>query len=199
VSGPGVGGPRVGGPGVGGPGGLGGPPASAAARWEVADPDAMARLGERLAGVLRAGDLVLLTGPLGAGKTTLAAGIGRGLGVRGRVTSPTFVIAREHPPLGGGPPLVHVDAYRLGGVEEVEGLDLESSLDEAVTLVEWGTGLVEDLVSDRLEVVITRSEGLDATGDLDGAAPRVVTATGHGRRWDGVDLQPLAGAAGTGP
>ena len=166
---------------------------SATVRLVAPDPPAAADLGERLAGLLRAGDLVLLTGPLGAGKTTLAAGIGRGLGVRGRVTSPTFVIAREHPSLGDGPALVHVDAYRLGGVDEVEGLDLESSLDEVVTLVEWGTGLVEDLAGDRLEVVISRPEGVaDGQTDLDGDAPREIAITGFGNRWDAVDLGALA-------
>jgi len=158
------------------------------ATWAVPGADDMAALGERLALLLRAGDLVLLTGPLGAGKTTLAAGIGRGLGVRGRVTSPTFVIAREHPSLAGGPPLVHVDAYRLGGVDEVEGLDLEASLEEAVTLVEWGTGLVEGLADDRLEVVISRPEGAAGADRLDGDAPREVVVTGVGNRWDGIDL-----------
>ncbi len=159
------------------------------ASWSVPGADDMGALGERLALLLRAGDVVLLSGPLGAGKTTLAAGIGRGLGVRGRVTSPTFVIAREHPSLADGPPLVHVDAYRLGGLDEVDGLDLEASLDEAVTLVEWGTGLVEGLAADRLEVVISRPEGTDgATDDLDGDAPREVVVTGIGNRWTGTDL-----------
>lgn len=164
---------------------------SGATTWSVPGADDMGALGERLAHLLRAGDVVLLSGPLGAGKTTLAAGIGRGLGVRGRVTSPTFVIAREHPSLAGGPPLVHVDAYRLSGLDEVDGLDLEASLDEAVTLVEWGTGLVEGLWTDRLEAVISRPEGTDGAGgadDLDGDAPRQVAVTGIGKRWDGIDL-----------
>jgi tRNA threonylcarbamoyladenosine biosynthesis protein TsaE len=119
--------------------------------------------GRALAGVLRAGDLVLLTGPLGAGKTVLAQGLGAGLGVRGAVTSPTFVIARVHrpdPALGGRVPLVHVDAYRLGGVSdpraEVDDLDLDATVDEAVTVVEWGEGLVEQLNDEHLEVRIDR-------------------------------------------
>ena len=87
-----------------------------------------------------AGDLVILSGDLGAGKTTLTQGIGAGLGVRGEITSPTFVIARVHPSLVGGPPLVHVDAYRLGGIDELDDLDLDTSLDDAVTVVEWGEG-----------------------------------------------------------
>ena len=96
---------------------------------------------------------MLLSGELGAGKTTLARGLGAGLGVRGDVTSPTFVIARVHPSLTGGPALVHVDAYRLGGLAEVDDLDLDASLDESVTVVEWGEGKVEGLAEDRLEVV----------------------------------------------
>src|SRR5260370_359428 len=106
--------------------------------------------GRGLAGGLRAGGLVVLAGPLGAGKTTLTQGIGDGLGVRGPVTSPTFVIARVHPPLAGGPALVHVDAYRLGDAAEVDDLDLDTDLDRAVTVVEWGAGVGERLAEDRL-------------------------------------------------
>ena len=117
--------------------------------------------GRALAGVLRAGDLVLLTGPLGAGKTALAQGIGAGLGVRGEVTSPTFVIARVHrpdPARGGVLPLVHVDAYRLGGVLEVDDLDLDAELADSVTLVEWGGGLAERLSDAHLEVRLSRAD-----------------------------------------
>ena len=122
--------------------------------------DDMRELGRRLAGLLRPGDLVLLTGELGAGKTTLTRGLGEGLGVRGAVTSPTFVIARVHPSLSDGPALVHVDAYRLGGgLEEMEDLDLDVSLPESVVVVEWGEGRVEELSEDRLHVVIARSVG----------------------------------------
>jgi tRNA threonylcarbamoyladenosine biosynthesis protein TsaE len=114
--------------------------------------------GERLAGLLRAGDLVILTGPLGAGKTVVAQGVGAGLRVRGEVTSPTFVIARVHP--GPRVPLVHVDAYRLGAVSdpvgEVDALDLDASIEESVTLVEWGSGLVEQLTDEFLEVRLDR-------------------------------------------
>src|SRR6202040_4428828 len=115
----------------------------------------MQALGHRLAALLRAGDLVVLTGPLGAGKTTLVQGIGEGLGVRGPVTSPTFVIARVHPVLAGpGPSLVHADAYRLGSVGEVDDLDLDADVASAVTVVEWGQGLAEGLAEDRLEISI---------------------------------------------
>jgi tRNA threonylcarbamoyladenosine biosynthesis protein TsaE len=110
-------------------------------------------LGERLATVLRAGDLILLIGPLGAGKTTFVQGIGAGLGVSGNVVSPTFVIARVH---RGPLPLVHVDAYRMGSMAEVDDLDLDVDSAGAVTVVEWGAGLVEQLADSRLEVHIDR-------------------------------------------
>jgi tRNA threonylcarbamoyladenosine biosynthesis protein TsaE len=112
--------------------------------------------GERLASVLRAGDLVVLTGPLGAGKTVVAQGIGAGLGVPGEVTSPTFVIARVH--RGGRLPFVHVDAYRLGTALEVDDLDLDASVDDSVTAVEWGHGKVEQLADAYLEVRIDRAD-----------------------------------------
>ncbi|TDE02458.1 tRNA (adenosine(37)-N6)-threonylcarbamoyltransferase complex ATPase subunit type 1 TsaE [Jiangella asiatica] len=149
---------------------------------DVPDADTMTALGERLAGLLRAGDLVLLGGDLGAGKTTLAQGVGAGLRVRGPVTSPTFVIARVHPSLVGGPPLVHVDAYRLGGWDELEDIDLEATLDEAVTLVEWGEGVAEGLAGDRLEIHIDRPH------DADEGEVRHVRVTPVGGRWDEREL-----------
>jgi tRNA threonylcarbamoyladenosine biosynthesis protein TsaE len=148
-------------------------------RLTVRAADAMRDLGDRLAAALRAGDLVILSGQLGAGKTTLAQGIGRGLGVSGAVLSPTFVIARVH--RGGRLPLVHVDAYRLASIEEVDDLDLDASVEESVTLVEWGEGLVEGLAGDRLEVTIERSAD-------DNDETRTVEIIGVGDRWEGTDL-----------
>jgi len=139
----------------------------------------MRALGARLADVLRAGDLLVLTGDLGAGKTTLVQGVGAGLGVGGPVVSPTFVIARVH--RDGRLPLVHVDAYRLGSVAEVDDLDLDAALDESVTVVEWGEGLVEELAGDRLEVRLERSA--DESDET-----RRVTLTGVGARWSTADL-----------
>ena len=149
-------------------------------RIEVPTAADMRELGRRLGAVLRAGDLVVLSGPLGAGKTTLVQGIGGGMAVRGPVTSPTFVIARVHPALAGGPGLVHVDAYRLGSVAEVDDLDLDASLDDCVTVVEWGEGLVEGLAADRLDVSIEMSP---AGADHDW---RTVAMTGIGQRWESV-------------
>jgi tRNA threonylcarbamoyladenosine biosynthesis protein TsaE len=119
-------------------------------------PEDTRALGEALAGLLRPGDLVVLVGPLGAGKTALTQGIGAGLGVTEPVTSPTFVIARVH--TGGRLPLVHVDAYRLGGAADVDDLDLDASTEESVTVVEWGQGLVEQLADEHLEVRLDRRE-----------------------------------------
>jgi tRNA threonylcarbamoyladenosine biosynthesis protein TsaE len=163
----------------------------------VASADDMLALGRRLAGLLRPGDLVVLSGALGAGKTTLVQGIGAGLGVRGPVTSPTFVIARVHPSLTGGPALVHADAYRLTSPAEVDDLDLDASLETSVTVVEWGGGLVEGLAADRLEVSIALAApaagpeepcGAGGLGGLPGPAapdqePRTVRLEGHGARW----------------
>lgn len=155
-------------------------------RHEVPSPEAMEGLGERMGRMLRAGDLVVLTGPLGAGKTTLARGIGRGLGIRGPVQSPTFVLARTHPSLVGGAPLVHVDAYRLGSAAELDDLDLD--LDGSVAVVEWGRGMVEGLRETWWEVELDR-EGSTRPERLEGPEAPVrapaARGTGGGRR--GVD------------
>jgi len=133
--------------------------ASAAPALTLPTPEDTRDLGRRLAGVLRPGDLVVLTGPLGAGKTVVVRGIGDGLGVRGAVVSPTFVIARVHRAgRPGGVPLVHVDAYRLGSLDEVDDLDLDVDTATAVTAVEWGAGLVEQLADTHLEITLERDE-----------------------------------------
>lgn len=145
-------------------------------------------LGHKLAGLARRGDLMILTGELGAGKTTLTQGIGAGLGVRGDVTSPTFVISRVHPPLAGGPALVHVDAYRLDDATELDDLDLDASIDESVTVVEWGEGVAEALAEDRLRIHLAGPRGardVDATGD----EHRVITVTPVGARWVGAGVR----------
>jgi tRNA threonylcarbamoyladenosine biosynthesis protein TsaE len=144
---------------------------------------AMREVGLRLADLARPGDLLILSGDLGAGKTTLTQGIGEGLKVRGPITSPTFVIARVHPSLCGGPPLVHVDAYRLGGFAEVDDLDLDADLDSAVTVVEWGEGLVEGLAEDRLEIRILREAGESER--------REIVFNGVGDRWADIGLGHL--------
>jgi tRNA threonylcarbamoyladenosine biosynthesis protein TsaE len=162
---------------------------------EALDAEAMFELGRRLAALVAAGDVLVLSGGLGAGKTTFTKGLGAGLGVRGEVTSPTFVIARVHPSTVDGPELVHVDAYRLGGIEELDDLDLDTDLDDAVTVVEWGEGLAEGLSESRLEIRIVRAEADEAPLDLveapDGADPRRVEIVPVGARWRGVDLGAL--------
>ncbi len=150
----------------------------------LTDTDATLETGRRLGRLLRAGDLVVLTGGLGAGKTTLTRGIGDGLGVRGPVTSPTFVIARIHPPLGDGPELVHADAYRLGGVSELDDLDLDAELDAAVTVVEWGAGLAEGLAEDRLEITLVADPETEK---------RTMEVRTVGARWAGTDVEAELG------
>lgn len=148
-------------------------------RLTLPSPEDTRAVGQRLGPLLRAGDLLVLTGDLGAGKTTLTQGLGEGLGVRGPVTSPTFVIARVHPSLRGGPALVHVDAYRLGDAAELDDLDLDTDVDQAVTVVEWGSGLAEALSTDRLELRLERADN-----DV-----RTLTLTPVGARWLGPDLR----------
>lgn len=154
-------------------------------RVEVPDTDAMRRLGRRLARILRSGDVVIASGDLGAGKTTLTQGLGAELRVASPIISPTFVLSRVHRPLAGGPGLVHVDAYRLSSPAELEDIDLDSTLADSITLVEWGAGLAEGLSTSWLDVDIRRS------GDPDDET-RVVYIVGTGPRWEDVDLSPLA-------
>lgn len=157
--------------------------------FDAPDAEAMREIGQEIATRLAPGDLLVLSGELGAGKTTFTQGIGAGLRVRGDVTSPTFVIARVHPSLVGGPDLVHVDAYRLGGIDELDDLDLDTSLDDAVTVVEWGEGVAEGLAESRLEIRIIRALADD---DPDGADaeldPRRVLMTPVGPRWYELDV-----------
>ena len=138
-----------------------------------------------VAPLVRAGDLLILTGDLGAGKTTFTQGLGAALGVRGPIASPTFIIARTHPSLVGGPPLIHVDAYRLGSLAELDDLDLDATLEDAVTVVEWGDSAAA-LSEDRLHVTITRTRGGELDMDDPSGGDRVVVLEGHGARWAGV-------------
>ena len=159
----------------------------------TSDADQTRALGEDLGRVLAAGDLVMLSGGLGAGKTTLTQGIGIGMGVRGRVASPTFIVARVHPSLSGGPDLIHADAYRIKDLSDLETLDLDSSLDEAVTVVEWGEGKTEAMSDERLSIEVRRASGGQAETDGDiidlehmDDGPRLIVLHAHGHRWDGV-------------
>lgn len=139
----------------------------------------MHALGVQLGRLLRAGDLVLLDGPLGAGKTTLTRGIGEGLGVRGPITSPTFVIARQHPSLADGPGLVHVDAYRVQTWNELEDLGIAFDLDRNVVVAEWAAGRLEGIADAYVTVHISRHDD-DEERDV------VIDTTGQ--RWEGVDV-----------
>jgi tRNA threonylcarbamoyl adenosine modification protein YjeE len=145
-------------------------------RFEIADPEQMNQLGLKIAATLQPGDLVLLNGPLGAGKTTLTRGIGEGLGALGTVQSPTFVLARTHR-TEAGPKLVHVDAYRLGSAMELDDLDIDFA--NSIVVVEWARDYVDGLAQSWLVVDIDRS------GDDD---TRVVTISGFGQRWQEVDI-----------
>lgn len=142
----------------------------------VASADDMRDLGAWVGRRCSGGDVVVLTGELGAGKTTFAQGLARGLGIDDAVTSPTFVIARVHLNAGTGLDLVHVDAYRVGSAVELDDLDLEADLDRSVVVVEWGAGLADDLSASRLEVAIERSDSVEDE-------VRTATLTAHGDRW----------------
>ena len=138
--------------------------------------DDMRALGAAVGSACAGGDVIVLSGDLGAGKTTFTQGLGRGLGIEERVTSPTFVIARAHAHPAAGADLVHVDAYRIGSAIELDDLDLDTDLSSSVVVVEWGGGLAERLSAQRLDVVILRgADEMDET--------REVRVTGHGARW----------------
>ena len=176
------------------------------ASYEVStrDADQTRAFGEDLGRILAAGDLLMLSGGLGAGKTTLTQGIGVGMGVRGRVASPTFIVARVHPSLSGGPDLIHADAYRITDLNDLETLDLDSSLDESVTVVEWGDGKTEAMSADRLVIEVRRASGGQATRvgnaidleHMDDGRRRIVLRA-HGHRWDGVLENVVAAHGGT--
>jgi tRNA threonylcarbamoyladenosine biosynthesis protein TsaE len=151
----------------------------------------MVRLGERLARLLQLGDVIIAGGDLGAGKTTLTQGIGRGLGSEGPIISPTFVLSRIHPSAIGRPTLMHVDAYRLSSSYELNDLDLDAAVADSITVVEWGQGIAEGLAEDRLEIDIwTSPADVSAVGD---DSERVVTFRTVGARWNAVDLGVLRG------
>lgn len=147
----------------------------------VPDVDAMSELAKRVGALLKAGDLLILQGELGAGKTTFTQGLGEALGVRGPITSPTFVLSRIHPSLVNGPDLVHVDAYRLGSAAEVDDLDLDATADRSITVVEWGAGVAEQLSDDWLHIAISAGSA--------GPDSREVSVVPHGARWADVRLR----------
>lgn len=153
----------------------------------IATPEEMNALGARIAGHLGAGDIVALNGELGAGKTTFTRGVGEALGIRGTVTSPTFVLARTHPRLDGGAPLVHVDAYRLGDAAELDDLDID--FEGSIVVVEWAAGMLDAVADAWLQVDIRRPVGGEETAE--GIEPREVRITGHGDRWSGVGFENM--------
>ncbi len=193
--------------------------------WEflTSGPEQTQLLAAHLAKLLKAGDLIILSGELGAGKTTFTQGLGRSLGVREGIISPTFVLVRIHPnrPDGhnpGGPDLVHVDAYRLATPGEIDDIDLERTMDDSVTVVEWGVDRVEHLAASRLEIELVRAVGGDmaaasgipepldaddASVDLDALfagsfdadedddEPRTLRLSAIGPRWEGIDFSVL--------
>lgn len=145
--------------------------------------EAMRDLGRQLAEVLVPGDLVILSGGLGAGKTTLVQGIGAGLDVQGQVASPTFIISRVHEPKAVGPTLVHVDAYRLNSLQEIDHLDLDASADDSITVVEWGEGKAESLAQGHALITIDRPRGGVVDGEDPAAGDRTVTISTTGEAW----------------
>jgi tRNA threonylcarbamoyladenosine biosynthesis protein TsaE len=156
-------------------------------RFTIDTPEQMEELGARIARQLSAGDVVALTGELGAGKTTLTRGLGHALGVRGAVASPTFVLARTHPRQDAAP-LVHVDAYRLADAAELEDLDID--FEGSIVVVEWAEGMLDGVAESWLAVQIDRPKGATGAPAVfdDVAEPREVTITGHGPRWSSLTL-----------
>ncbi|THJ65470.1 tRNA (adenosine(37)-N6)-threonylcarbamoyltransferase complex ATPase subunit type 1 TsaE [Arthrobacter echini] len=167
---------------------------------QIGSADELKTFAARLAPALRPGDLLVLAGDLGAGKTTFTQGLGLGLGVVDRIISPTFVLVRQHSSTGRGPGLIHVDAYRLESAAAVDDLDLEATMPGNVTVVEWGTDRVEHLSGSRLHIDIARPRGTGGTGPAgpaDAAEPvtefsddgedevRSITLAGFGERWRG--------------
>lgn len=154
-------------------------------KLNIASPAEMATLAKTIAAQLMAGDLIALNGALGAGKTTFTRGLGEALGVRGAVTSPTFVLARTHPRLAGGAPLVHVDAYRLSTPAELDDLDIDFAA--SIVVVEWAAGMIDGVTEHWLELSIERARGMSATDDNE-SEPRTVEVIGHGARWADLRL-----------
>jgi tRNA threonylcarbamoyladenosine biosynthesis protein TsaE len=155
----------------------------------VPTADAMRELGAAIGRACTGGDVLILSGDLGAGKTTFTQGLARGIGIDEAVTSPTFVIARVHPHPHEGPALVHVDAYRLGSSLELDDLDLDADLEHSVVVVEWGGGLAEGLADERIDLTLSRLNDADDE-------TRTVAILPHGSRWDGVlSVEALLGGA----
>ncbi|MDO5727531.1 MAG: tRNA (adenosine(37)-N6)-threonylcarbamoyltransferase complex ATPase subunit type 1 TsaE [Bowdeniella nasicola] len=154
----------------------------------ITTPEQMRQLGAGLGAIVRAGDVLVLTGDLGAGKTTLTQGLGQALGARGRITSPTYTISRLHP-TAAGPTLAHVDAYRVTDMWDFETIDLEALIPTAITVIEWGEALIEALDIPYLHLTITRDDGTDELSDM---GERRVTFQTHGDRWaQRIDLHQL--------
>lgn len=153
----------------------------------IPDAEAMRDFGKLVGKVVQPGDLIMLNGPLGAGKTTIVQGLAKAMDVAGRVQSPTFVIAVVHRgKQAGAPDLVHVDAYRLDKTEDLDALDLDTALEECVTVVEWGAGKTEVLTQDRIVINIERPVGStnsENIADLAVEAPRQITIIPEGKRW----------------
>lgn len=160
---------------------------------ELADLEATENFALAVAQQLKAGDVIILTGELGAGKTTFTQGLARGLGITATITSPTFVLARNHDHPAGGLNLVHVDAYRVTSDDELASLDLETLLEDSVVVVEWGRGLAEALTDAYLDIELQRpgavtDELITDFSDDDVEEPRTVVMTGHGPRWEGSSI-----------